>query len=300
MAYNKLQTMRDNINAIRCAFQIGVEKRAPDPIERVVLGRYSGFGGLKCILNDANELADAAKWSKSDIELFAPTVALRRMIHDYSHNDREFAEYMDSLKASVLTAFYTPQSVVDSISDALKDAGVDIKRFLEPSAGQGAFIDSFLRNDRYPGAEVLAYEKDLLTGKILQALHPSTTVNIEGFERIDPDFNGYFDVAASNVPFGDFAVADPRYATSKEIAYRQATKSIHNYFFLKTLDQVREGGLVAFIASQGVMNAGSPFIRMEMMKRADLVAALRLPNNTFSDNAGTDVGYDLIILQKHM
>ena len=291
--------MRDNINAIRCALQIGVEKRAPDPIERVVLGRYSGFGGLKCILNDAEYLEDAYKWSKSDIELFAPTVELRRMIHDYSHNYREFAEYMDSLKASVLTAFYTPQSVVDSISDALKDAGVNVKRFLEPSAGQGAFIDSFLRNDRYPSAEVLAYEKDLLTGKILQALHPSTTVNIEGFERIDPDFNGYFDVAASNVPFGDFAVADPRYATSKEIAYRQATKSIHNYFFLKTLDQVREGGLVAFIASQGVMNAGSPFIRMEMMKRADLVAALRLPNNTFSDNAGTDVGSDLIILQKH-
>ena len=299
MAYNKLQTMRDNINAIRCAFQIGVEKRAPDPIERVVLGRYSGFGGLKCILNDAEYLEDAYKWSKSDIELFAPTVELRSMIHDYSHNYREFTEYMDSLKASVLTAFYTPQPVVDSISDALKDVGVDVKRFLEPSAGQGAFIDSFLRNDKYPGAEVVAYEKDLLTGKILQALHPSTTVNIEGFEKIDSDFNGYFDVAASNVPFGDFAVADPVYATSKEIGYRQATKSIHNYFFLKTLDQVREGGLVAFIASQGVMNSASPFIRMELVKRADLVAALRLPNNTFNDNAGTDVGSDLIILQKH-
>ena len=299
MAYNKLQTMRDNINAIRCAFQIGVEKRAPDPIERVVLGRYSGFGGLKCILNDANELADAAKWSKSDIELFAPTVELRRIIHDYSLNDKEFNRYMESLKASVLTAFYTPQSVVDSISDALKDAGIDIKRFLEPSAGQGAFIDSFLRNDRYPGAEVLAFEKDLLTGKILSALHPSILTRIEGFEKIESDFNGYFDVAASNVPFGDFAVADPAYAVSKEIAYRQATKSIHNYFFLKTLDQVREGGLVAFIASQGVMNAGSPFIRMELVKQADLVAALRLPNNTFSDNAGTDVGSDLIIFQKH-
>ena len=299
MAYNKLQTMRDNINAIRCAFQIGVEKRAPDPIERVVLGRYSGFGGLKCILNDANELADAAKWSKSDIELFAPTVELRRMIHDYSHNDREFAEYMDSLKASVLTAFYTPQSVVDAVSDALKYSGVEIRRFLEPSAGQGVFIDSFLRNDKYPGVEVLAYEKDLLTGKILSALHPSILTRIEGFEKIESDFNGYFDVAASNVPFGDFAVADPAYAVSKEIAYRQAVKSIHNYFFLKTLDQVREGGLVAFIASQGVMNAGSPFIRMEMMKCANLVAALRLPNNTFSDNAGTDVGSDLIILQKH-
>ena len=299
MAYNKLQTMRDNINAIRCAFQIGVEKRAPDHIERVVLGRYSGFGGLKCILNDTNELADAYKWSKSDIELFAPTVELRRMIHDYSHNDREFAEYMDSLKASVLTAFYTPQSVVDAVSDALKYSGVEIRRFLEPSAGQGVFVDSFLRNDKYPGAEVLAYEKDLLTGKILSALHPSILTRIEGFEKIESDFKGYFDVAASNVPFGDFAVADPAYAVSKEIAYRQATKSIHNYFFLKTLDQVREGGLVAFIASQGVMNAGSPFIRMEMMKRADLVAALRLPNNTFSDNAGTDVGSDLIILQKH-
>ncbi len=297
MAYNKLQTMRDNINAIRCAFQIGVEKRAPDPIERVVLGRYSGFGGLKCILNDANELADAAKWSKSDIELFAPTVELRRMIHDYSLNDKEFNCYMESLKASVLTAFYTPQPIVDAVSDALKDAGVDVKRFLEPSAGQGVFVDSFLRN--YPGSEVLSFEKDLLTGKILQALHPSTTVNIEGFEKIDPDFNGYFDVAASNVPFGDFAVADPVYATSKEIGYRQAAKSLHNYFFLKGLDQVREGGLVAFIASQGVMNAASPFIRMELVKQADLVAALRLPNNTFSDNAGTDVGSDLIILQKH-
>ena len=299
MAYNKLQIMRDNINAIRCAFQIGVEKRAPDPIERVVLGRYSGFGGLKCILNDANELADAAKWSKSDIELFAPTVELRRIIHDYSLNDKEFNRYMESLKASVLTAFYTPQSVVDAVSDALKYSGVEIRRFLEPSAGQGAFVDSFLRNDRYPGAEVLAYEKDLLTGKILSALHPSILTRIEGFEKIERDFNGYFDVAASNVPFGDFAVADPVYATSKEISYRQAAKSLHNYFFLKGLDQVREGGLIVFIASQGVMNSASPFIRMELVKRADLVAALRLPNNTFSENAGTDVGSDLIILQKH-
>lgn len=138
-----------------------------------------------------------------------------------------------------------------------------------------------------------------MTGKILQALHPSTTINIEGFERIDPDFNGYFDIAASNVPFGDFAVADPKYATSKEIGYRQAAKSLHNYFFLKGLDQVREGGLIAFITSQGVMNAASPFIRMELVKQADLVAVLRLPNNTFSDNAGTDVGSDLIIFQKH-
>ncbi len=298
MGYNRQQTMRDNIEAIRLAFRLGAEKRnAQTAEEREILGKYSGFGGLKCILNDADELADAAKWSESDRILFAPTFELRRLIHDYSLNDKEFNRYMESLKASTLTAFYTDNRIVDAISDALKHQGVEVKRFLEPSAGQGVFVDSFLRN--YPGSEVLSFEKDLLTGKILQALHPSTTVNIEGFEKIDPDFNGYFDVAASNVPFGDFAVADPVYATSKEIGYRQAAKSLHNYFFLKGLDQVREGGLVAFIASQGVMNAASPFIRMELVKRADLVTALRLPNNTFSDNAGTDVGSDLIIFQKH-
>ena len=292
--------MRDNIEAIRLALRLGVEGRtAQNAEEREILRKYAGFGGLKCILNDANDLEDAAKWSKSDIELFAPTVELRRLIHDYSKDDKEFARYMDSLKASVLTAFYTDNRIVDAISDALKYSGVEVKSFLEPSAGQGAFIDSFLRNDRYPDAEVLAYEKDLLTGKILSALHPSILTRIEGFEKIESDFNGYFDVAATNVPFGDFAVADPVYAVSKDIAYRQATKTIHNYFFLKALDQVHEGGLVAFIASQGVMNAGSPFIRMELVKRADLVAALRLPNNTFSDNAGTDAGSDLIILQKH-
>ena len=292
--------MRDNIEAIRMAFSLGVKGRGAQSAEEIaVLRKYAGFGGLKCILNDANELADAAKWSKSDIELFAPTVELRRLIHDYSKDDREFAGYMDSLKASVLTAFYTPAPVIDAISDALKNSGVEVRSFLEPSAGQGAFIDSFLRNDRYPGAEVLAYEKDLLTGKILSALHPSILTRVEGFEKIESDFNSYFDVAASNIPFGDFAVADPAYAVSKDIAYRQSTKAIHNYFFLKALDQVREGGLVAFIASQGVMNAASPFVRMEMVKRANLVAALRLPNNTFSDNAGTDAGSDLIIMQKH-
>ncbi|MEZ3558983.1 MAG: DNA methylase [Duncaniella sp.] len=300
MSYNRLQVMRDNIEAIRMAFSLGVKGRGAQTAEEIaVLRKYAGFGGLKCILNDANELADAAKWSKLDIELFAPTVELRRLIHDYSHDDKEFNRYMESLKASTLTAFYTDNRIVDAISDALKFQGVEIKSFLEPSAGQGAFIDSFLRNDRYPGAEVLAYEKDLLTGKILSALHPSILTRIEGFEKIERDFNGYFDVAASNVPFGDFAVADPAYAVSKEIGYRQAAKSLHNYFFLKGLDQVREGGLIAFITSQGVMNAASPFVRMALVKKADLVAALRLPNNTFSENAGTDVGSDLIILQKH-
>lgn len=207
MAYNRLRTMRDNIEAIRLVLRLGVAGRtAQNAEERETLREYAGFGGLKCILNEANDLEDAAKWSKTDIELFAPTVELRRLIHDYSKDDKEFARYMDSLKASVLTVFYTPAPVIDAISGSLKQAGIEVRRFLEPSAGQGAFIDSFLRNDIYPGAEVLAYEKDLLTGKILSALHPSILTRIDGFEKIESNFNGYFDVAASNIPFGNFPV----------------------------------------------------------------------------------------------
>ena len=119
--------MRDNIEAIRLALRLDVEHRnAENALEREILRKYAGFGGLKCILQDANELADTAKWSKSDIELFAPTVELRRLIHDYSKNDKEFAAYMDSLKASVLTAFYTPEPVIDAIADSLKVNGIAV------------------------------------------------------------------------------------------------------------------------------------------------------------------------------
>ncbi len=297
MGYNRLRTMHDNTEAIRLAFKLRNERRGPGIEECGVLMKYAGFGGLKCILNPADDINDVVHWAKSDIDLFAPTVELRRMIHDYSKDDREFKAHMDSLKASVLTAFYTPQPIIEEIAESLQDAGVVARRFLDPSAGRGSFAGSFIGTNA--GMEIMSYEKDLITGMILQVMHPSETVRIEGFEKIEPDFNGYFDIAASNIPFGNFAVPDPGYATSKDVAYKQASKSIHNYFFLKALGSVREGGIVAFITSQGVANAASPFVRMEMMRRADLVAALRLPNNTFSDNAGTDAGSDLIILQKH-
>ena len=263
MAYNKERQLRDNIEAVRLALRLGIEHRtAQTPAERATLSKYGGFGGLKFILNDANELSDAAKWSAADSKYFARTMELNSIIRDYSKDERERKAYMDSLKASVLTAFYTPRPVVDAISGALKDSGIDVKRFLEPSAGRGVFLDSFI--GRNPGTEALAYEKDLITGRILTALQPSALVRVEGFENIERGFKGYFDVAASNIPFGDLAVADPEFATSKEIAVRQSTKAIHNYFFLKSLDQVREGGLVVFITSQGVMNAASPFVRMEL------------------------------------
>ena len=291
-----MQKMRDNIEAIRTAFALNVERRPPNDAEWDILSKYAGFGGLKCILLDANELSDAAKWNKSDRELFAPTVELRRIIHDYSKDDREFKRYMDSLQASVLTAYYTPKHVVEAISQTLQQSGVEPQRFLDPSAGSGAFVDAFTWVN--PHGERIAFEKDALTGLILSKLYPQTDVHIEGFEKIATDYHDYFDVAASNIPFGDISVADPVYATSDNIAYKKSVSAIHNYFFLKGLDAVREGGIVAFITSQGVMNGKSPFVRMELMKRADLVTALRLPNNTFTDSANTEVGSDLIILQK--
>lgn len=297
MAFNRKEKMRGNIEAIRTAFRLGVERRPPTDDEWTAMTKYAGFGGLKCILNDADSLDDAAKWSKSDMELFAPTVELRRLIHDYSKDDREFKMYMDSLKASVLTAFYTPKEVVEAISQTLQQVGVEPRRFLDPSAGIGAFVDAFTWVN--PHAEIMAFEKDALTGRILSQLYPKSIVRVEGFEKIEQPFNNYFDVASSNIPFGDFAVPDPVYATHKETAYRKAVSSIHNYFFLKGLDAVREGGIVAFITSQGLMNNGSALVRGEIVKHADLVAALRLPNNTFRDSANTEVGSDLVILQKH-
>ena len=296
MAYNRLQKLRDNIEAIRTAFRLNAERRPADDAEWDTLSRYAGFGGLKCILLPADELADAARWTKSDRELFAPTVELRRLIRECSNDEREFARYMDSLKASVLTAFYTPKHVVEAISQSLQYAGVEPKRFLDPSAGSGAFVDAFTWIN--PPGERIAFEKDALTGLILSQLYPRTAVRTEGFEKIGHDYDGYFDVVSSNIPFGDISVPDPEYATRKELAYRKSVSAIHNYFFLKGLDTVREGGIMAFITSQGVMNGKSPFVRMELMKQANLVTALRLPNNTFTDSANTEVGSDLIILQK--
>ena len=145
----------------------------------------------------------------------------------------------------------------------------------------------------------MAFDKDLLTGKLLSYLYPQHKVRAEGFERIEKPFTGYFDVATSNIPFGDVAVFDPEYTGAGNYSRRAAAKTIHNYFFLKSLDAVRDGGIVAFITSQGVMNAREGAIRMEMLKHADIVSAVRLPNNLFTDHAGTEVGSDLIILQKN-
>ena len=297
MAYNRKQRLNDNIKAIETAFILDREQRTPTARERLLLERYCGFGGLKCILNPARELADAVHWAKSDLELFSPTVELHRLIRENSKNESEYKQLMDSLKQSVLTAFYTPSAVTEALTDVLKEHQVIPEKVLEPSAGIGAFVDSVLDNN--PKADIMAFEKDLLTGKILRHLHPEQKVRIEGFEKIEKPFNDYFDLAISNIPFGDVAVFDPSYTAMKGMR-ALVTRRIHNYFFVKALDTVRDGGLVAFITSQGVLNAkNNSAARFMMLYHADLVSAIRLPNNLFTENANTEVGSDLIILQKN-
>ena len=297
MAYNRKQRLNDNIKAIETAFILDREQRTPTARERLLLERYCGFGGLKCILNPARELADAVHWAKSDLELFAPTVELHRLIRENSKNESEYKQLMDSLKQSVLTAFYTPSAVTETLTDVLKEHQIIPEKVLEPSAGIGAFVDSVLDNN--PKADIMAFEKDLLTGKILRHLHPEQKVRIEGFEKIEKPFNDYFDLAISNIPFGDVAVFDPSYTAMKGMR-ALVTRRIHNYFFVKALDTVRDGGLVAFITSQGVLNAkNNSAARFMMLYHADLVSAIRLPNNLFTENANTEVGSDLIILQKN-
>ena len=298
MAFNRKQKLRDNIEAIRTAFTLEREQRAATAEEQAILRRYCGFGGLKCILNPARELTDAIHWAKSDLELFAPTVELHRLIRENSRDDMEYKRFVDSLKASVLTAFYTPKEITDTIADVLADYSVRPSRVLEPSAGVGVFVDAVLRHN--PDADVMAFEKDLLTGTILRQLHPDKKMRIDGFEKIEKPFNNYFDLAMSNIPFGDIAVFDAEFQRSESFGRRSSQKAIHNYFFLKGLDTVRDGGIVAFITSQGVLNSAKTSVRNELFSQANLVSAIRLPNNLFSDNAGTEVGSDLIILQKNL
>ena len=299
MAFNRKTKLRDNIEAIRTAFELGKAGRAATPEERERLARYCGFGGLKCILNPASDLTDAVQWAKSDLDLFPMTAELHRLIRENSASENEYKRYIDSLKSSVLTAFYTPTAVTEALADTLHDHHVRPLRMLEPSAGHGAFLEAFARKDTR--ADVMAFEKDLLTGRILACLHPDKKVRVEGFERIEKPFNDYFDVAASNIPFGDVAVFDPAFSASEAFGRRTATKAIHNYFFLKGLDAVRDGGIVAFITSQGVLNSPqNEASRVEMLKQADVVSVVRLPNNLFADNAGTEVGSDLVILQKNV
>lgn len=297
MAFNKKTHLRDNIDAIKIAFDLDREQRQPTQSEQEKLTAYSGFGGIKAVLNPADKPEDVQHWTKTDSELFPLVTELHDVLRVGSGNEPQYKRYVSSIKNSVLSAFYTPPKVVDALAAALKESGITPARMLDPSAGTGIFTDAFKQLS--PGSEAIYFEKDMLTGKILTHLRPNDQVRVEGFENIEPYYKGYFDVAASNIPFGDIAVFDPAYLHSKDPVYKQASGTIHNYFFMKGVDCVREGGLVAFITSQGVLNSGTNRpVREWLMQHAEPVSVVRFPNNLFTDHAGTEVGSDLIVLQK--
>ncbi|WP_373162991.1 N-6 DNA methylase [Bacteroides uniformis] len=337
MAYNKKAHLKDNIEAIKLAFALEREGRTATPEEQAVLRAYSGFGGIKAVLNPASSLADVARWTKSDRELFPLVSQLHSVIRSHSKDEAEYKRYFSSLKNSVLTAFYTPQDIVSVLASELGNYGIAPSRFLDPSSGTGVFVDAFQQHSAQqqlseqqlseqqsseqqpaeqqsveqqpsrtglsptglPRPEVVCFEKDLLTGKILSHLHPEAKVEITGFEDSGLRYLNRFDITASNIPFGDVAVFDPSFTKSKSLVRQHAAKSLHNYFFLKGLDNIREGGILAFITSQGVLDSpANENIRYQLMQHSHLVSAIRLPNNLFTDGAGTEVGSDLIILQK--
>ena len=299
MAYNKKERLRANIDAIKTVFMLDKEGRDPTPMEAgIILKQYAGFGGLKCVLNPANSLADTAYWAKSELELFPLVAELHRVLKENTTNENEYKRYMNSIKNSVLTAFYTPSEIVTALSETLRDSGITPTRVLDPSAGTGEFAHSFFEAADHKN-ELVCFEKDLLTGKMLSALTPGHKVNIEGFETIESRYNNYFDVVSSNIPFGDMNVFDAAFMKQDQL-HKDSTRAIHNYFFIKGVETLREGGILAFITSQGVMNSpNNTPIREWLMQNTNLVSAIRLPNNLFTDYAGTEVGSDLIVLQKN-
>ena len=208
--------------------------------------------------------------------------------------------YWESIKASVLTSFYTDTRIVSAIATALAETGVEFHSCLDPSSGIGAFADTFAPYAR----RVDALEKDLLTARIAQALHPlgesKVMVRQAPFESLGELAEAdRYDLITSNIPFGDFMVYDRAYTKGKDSIKREATRTIHNYFFIKGLDSLREGGILAFITSQGLLD--SPYneiFRRYLMEQSRLISAIRLPSGMFSEHAGTEVGSDFIVLQK--
>ncbi|WP_416993579.1 N-6 DNA methylase [Alistipes ihumii] len=290
MAFNKKAHLRRNIEALKTAFGLEREQRPVTAEEREILAAYSGFGAIKEVLEPVS--------GKRDADGMADLVAeLHEVVRSNTAGEREYKRYMDGIKNSVLTAFYTPPEIALTIVDTIWNRGAAPRRILDPSAGTGVFPKVLKINQ--PSVDITCFEKDPATALMLKHLHPEAHVRAQGYETIEPKYVGHYDMAVSNIPFGDVALFDPFFSTHTDPMRRQGTRTLHNYFFMKTVDTVREGGLIAFITSQGVLNAeqGRP-VREWLMKRCDIVSAVRLPNNLFIDHAGTEVGSDLIVLQK--
>ena len=260
------EKFRNNMAAINLLHELEFENRLATPEEQEILSKYVGWGGLSMAFDENN-----AAWADEFKELYA------------SLSPEEYRAAMES----TLTAFYTPPVVIKGMYEALERLGFSEGSILEPSCGTGNFFG--LLPDTMVGSKLHGVEIDPLTGKIAKQLYQKANIAVQGFEETKlPD--DHFDVVIGNVPFGDFKVNDSRYNAQKFL--------IHDYFFAKALDKVRAGGVVAFITSKGTMDKASPEIRKYIAQRAELLGAIRLPDNTFRANAGTEVTSDILFLQK--
>ena len=287
-----------NITAIDIAFRIHGEGRTATPLEMKQLRDYSGFGGIRQILKDPAKPGD---WKKHEQDMREAVQLLHDTIRNHIPEEDRFRQVIDALKQSSLTAFYTPEGFIRTIGDNLaKVTGQLPRTLLEPSAGHGRFLHLFDGHDGASDIKKEAYELDHLTGIILSALHPETKVHIQGFETLPKSSEGSYDLVVSNIPFGNVRIFDPALSRSKDAARRQATQTLHNYFFVKGLDAVRNGGLVVFLTSRGVAesDANRP-VREYLVRHANFVSGIRLPDNLFSDDGIREVGTDLLIFQRN-
>ena len=294
MRYNKKKALADNVNAIETALAVHGHGRPATDSEKKTLALYSGFGGIKDVLNLGTDkpMPDG---------MAEPMKRLQEILLAFAKSDiKEYKALIDSIKSSVLTAFYTPQFIIDTVAAQIhatfKDNGMQMRTFLEPSAGIGGFLKTAMQ-----GTKAYAFEKDTITGLILSLLHDNATTISAGYETIgeqDLQDKG-FDVIASNIPFGNFRVFDAD-MWKKGGIYEQSTKTIHNYFFIKSMDLLNEGGILAFVTSRGIADTpGNKFVREYLVNHADLITALRLPDNIFMETGGIEVGTDLLVFQKH-
>jgi len=257
---------RENIEAIQLLKTLEEEKRFATAEEQEVLFRYVGWGGLSAAFDKEN-----GSWAKEYTEL-------QELLSE---------EEYKSARESTMTAFYTPPVVISSIYEVLKNMGFENGNILEPACGTGNFMG--MLPEEMEGSNLYGVELDSISGRIAKQLYQKSSIAIEGFEKTElPD--QFFDVVLGNVPFGEFSVNDPK--------YKKENFLIHDYFFAKALDKVRPGGVVAFVTSTGTMDKKDPKVREYLAAHADLLGAIRLPNGTFQENAGTHVASDILFLQK--
>ena len=260
------EKFNNNVEAIRVLKKCEEENRFATPQEQEILSKYVGWGGLPQAFDEKD-----SSWSNE-------YSILKNLL-----DEKEYSQ----ARESTLTAFYTPPVVIRSMYKALENMGLKTGNILEPSCGVGNFIG--MLQDSLEDCKLYGVELDSISGRIARQLYQKSTVAVQGYEDTNLP-NSFFDVAVGNVPFGDFKVLDKKYDKHKFL--------IHDYFFAKTLDKVRPGGVIAFITSKGTLDKENPSVRKYIAQRADLLGAIRLPNNTFKANAGTEVTSDIIFLQK--